>query len=301
MTFQLVLQDGVWCESSGDCQYDSGGLFISTTARKLLFTGYYDPTYIKYYNMKLRLKNVSFECAEDAVNVCGRVNNRCSDAGILMKLPGGDSHLMAYNVTPNDEFFAPYFEISDEGELIWENSMHEAVSSRAVAVKNEVKMNSSKWIERVMNPYFALYPTWTGDKELNKFTQCKKRIFGGNGGHFQSCFRSMKTGRTVLNEKEDIFEYMGNTSIVYFSEPSEGNGSLYVEGKISYHQDTYGWDGFFEYPYVYSGRSSGSDFLTLQSVSYFEDQTMLPYTLDQTELDIFLKSIPVSFPFIDGM
>lgn len=304
LTYQLVLKAGIWCDGSSrtGCSFDWGGLFITTTARKVLFTGFNDPMYIKYYNMKLKLKGISMACAENSADACGVTNYRCNDAGIVMSLPNGFKYDIAYNQTPSDKFFAPYLEVADDGEMLWENAVNEEEVSRAAAVKRDVRGNSSRWIERLVNPYFALYPSWTADRDVNKHFQCQKRTFGGPAGVFGSCLRRVRTGRKNLDDKDEIVEFMGNTTIRYFLNQDD---ALYppvpVRGKVSSRQRTYGWDGFFTYPYAYAGSTTGADALTLPDVTYFEDQVMIAYTLDQKEIDKFLCSIDFSYPLVEGI
>ena len=54
-----------------------------------------------------------------------------------MNLPNGDTYVMAFNETRMDKFFAPYLEVTEAGELLWEYSMDPEEIARAREVKND--------------------------------------------------------------------------------------------------------------------------------------------------------------------
>ena len=299
LTFKLIITNGLWCDSTSECSFDSGGLFITTTARKVLFNGYSDPSYLKYYNMKLKNKGISFSCAENAYDQCGIENYKCNDAGIIMNLPNGKTYKISINSTQVDQYFAPYLEVAETGELLWPYSMEPSDVERANAVKSDP---SVQWVEKIINPYYALYPSWDGRNDsFNQFIQCQKRVFGGNPGKFASCYRSRKTGRKNIREKDKITIFMGNTSIKYLPDESKNVSYLNVRGYLSMQQPLMGWEGFTTYPYIYNGKLVGSDINLLKEVTIFEEQLGLGYTLDQNELDIFERTLPASIPFQEGL
>jgi hypothetical protein len=166
LTFSLVIKSGLWCNSFYDCGFTDGGMFIDTTARNLLFEGVSDPTYFKYYNMKLLTKNIQFYCVEDPTDICGKPRFNCNEKGVYISLPGvAEPFKMAFNDTPADYFFAPYLEIASTGEMLWEHSINPEAVARAAVVKAN---QSIEWITQIVNPHYALYPTWNNDHELNK-------------------------------------------------------------------------------------------------------------------------------------
>lgn len=234
LTFSLLLTDGLWCLDPQDCLFNTGGPFITTTVRKLFFEGYSDPSFIKYYNVKLKIKSISFSCFEDAYDSCGNPNYHCSSKGFNLNLPNNKIVRIAYNVTSNDKFFSPYLEIAQTGEMLWPYSMDPVEVARAIKVKND----SSIWVEKILNPYFSLFPVWDSDPIYNKFVQCQKRLFGGPANNFNSCFKSVQTGRVNFHSKDDIFEYMGNGSIMYFNHNSAD--AIKLSGKAFMHQPAYG-------------------------------------------------------------
>merc|ERR1712196_101677 len=197
---------------------------------------------------------------------------------------------MTYGVTPNDKYFAPYLEISEDGSMLWEHSMDEEEVREAINVKS----NSSVHVERIINPHFAMFPAWNEGSDINRYFQCQMRSYGGVPGLFNSCERVRKTGRTQLSEKDDIVTFMGNTSLNYFF---SGNSTTFrtkaahvprpVTGKVDTWQPSYGWNGFTSYPYLWGGTSVGSDVHTLQSTSFFNEDTKLLMNLYQDELDKF--------------
>ena len=100
---------------------------------------------------------------------------------------------------------------------------------------------------------------------------------------------------------------MGNTSLNYFF---SGNSTTVrtkaahvprpVTGKVDTWQPSYGWNGFTSYPYLWGGTSVGSDVHTLQSTSFFNEDTKLLMNLYQDELDKFERDVPIEIPFFAG-
>ena len=169
----LRLRSGLWCRQPLNCDYSWGGLVTSTKVRQMLFEGYSDPTLLAYLNLKHHNDKVSFSCVNSVYppyegNCVGAVvagQLICDPTGLVMDLPAGQTKLLAYGKTPNDEYFAPYFEVvASTGELIW------AFSSSPDKVKHAAKVRASgQAIVRIVNPHWAAYPALnSGDVEFIK-------------------------------------------------------------------------------------------------------------------------------------
>eukprot|EP01038_Epipyxis_sp_PR26KG_P014212 gene14212-19069_t len=112
LTYDIPLTDGLFCDDFATCTYDHGGLVATTTARKLLFNGYTEPSILKYYDAKYSLHGVSLECEKQPYDICGTKSYSCHQgSGIRLVLPKNKSLVLNYETTPYEEFFAPFFEV----------------------------------------------------------------------------------------------------------------------------------------------------------------------------------------------
>jgi hypothetical protein len=101
------------------CDYEDGGLFTTTTVRKLLFEGFTDPSLLRFFNLLYEKDGISFECAHQPFDLCGNRNYYCDDSGVNLVLPNNKGKkLLRYGkeYLPFDEYFAPNFEITEMGK-----------------------------------------------------------------------------------------------------------------------------------------------------------------------------------------
>lgn len=85
-------QDGLWCNGLGgyaSCDFQLGGMFATTTVRKLLFNGFTEPSVLKYLNRKFESSSIRYECREHAYNICGEQQYQCSTPGLTLVLQHG--------------------------------------------------------------------------------------------------------------------------------------------------------------------------------------------------------------------
>ena len=131
-------------------------------------------------------------------------------------------------------------------------------------------------------------------------------------GLFASCDVTIKTGRQDINSKEEITLYMGNRTIRHImndsvSFPVFGKTGVYfyiffvelfllqnVHEYLGVTQEVYGWDGFYSYPYTYSGVSAGTQVHAMKIPILFDSQTMLTLALDQVEIDQYERGAHTS-------
>lgn len=138
LLIHLVLQQGLWCDSIDQCLFNLGGLFVTTSVKKVLFEGFSDPSVLKFLSLKHASDNVTFYCAANAVSACGKSNLLCNDEGIIMSLPGppsainnNNTFLLRYNTTEMDQYFAPTFYIhSQTGRMYWPFAMNATLAQQ---------------------------------------------------------------------------------------------------------------------------------------------------------------------------
>jgi hypothetical protein len=225
LAITLTLKTGQWCIDPIRCDYSMGGMFSTTSVKKVLFEGYTEPSVLKYLNLKHFSDNIHFRCVDYSSEICGVELYTCNDAGIHLQLPNGTEKLFLYGVTQNDEYFAPFFEVVSDSEMIWRNSMDPTVREYAKNVTNSLQYNNLT-ITKVFNPFWTAYPAWNTDDVIwNKYYQCQKRIFGGLPDTFISCIDTLNTGREDVADSLNIEKFMGNSSIYYFDEPIPVRGS----------------------------------------------------------------------------
>ena len=93
MTIDLKLKKGLWCSNVDNCQFESGGMFTTTTVKQLLFQGFSDPSILSYLNSKHVHHKVRFSCRENGYDHCGKELLRCNEKGIFMSLPNSSKYV----------------------------------------------------------------------------------------------------------------------------------------------------------------------------------------------------------------
>eukprot|EP01042_Synura_sphagnicola_P003325 gene3325-4117_t len=236
LVVNIILKEGLWCRSAADCDYDVGGLFITTTVTKFLFEGYFDNSVVRYLNLKHVNDGVRFICLNNQTGACGVLNYRCSDEGLVLQTQNGLTNFtLASGVTPPDQYFAPYFDVTPDGELVWSYSLDPVLAARAKELLNMYKNN----IVRVRNPIWAMYPLWNSNNStLQKYFQCQKRLADGSPNLFASCLNTIDTGLTHLINTQSTTRLQGNDSVRH------SNRSAHVTGFDSTQFGPHLWKGF---------------------------------------------------------
>lgn len=315
LTLVTALQEGLWCESASNCDFTWGGMFTRTTVDQLLFSGYTEPSLLKYMDLKYAGYNISFECVHAAYDKCGIKNYRCdNDYGVMMNLPNNKSFLFHYNETQKDSYFSPSFYVSQLGELFFpyaqdaevahysQNQLIDAGDNLIKVAKIEEALATSsvdeiaKHIVEVRNPYWTLFPAWTyNNTNFMRYLQCQKRTMSGLPFYFNSCNQTLFTGRDAINNTLDLEYYFGNDSIyslINSTRSYEVNGSTFNN-----QYPMYLWSGFASYPYTYNGRSVGANYSVHKYPSIFNKILNMQYTLSQETLQYtFQREISVTMP-----
>ena len=285
MTQNLVLTNGLWCESYTTCKFDLSGMFITTSIRKYLFEGFYDRSVLKYLNMKHNSQNISFQCTNNPYLACGIQNYACDDDGLMILLPNGSNFTLSYQSTPKDKYFAPFFEISSAGDLVWRYSMDPEEARNASLF---VGMNN---VIRVRNPIWAAYPGWThNDTTFLKYYQCLKRVYMGPPSLFQSCMHTIDTGLRHLSKTKAIVRAYGNATVLF------SNTTAQVKGFPYFQYEPHLWKGFESYPYLYQAKSIGDDYGNTQILSLFDRLHTVTMDLSQAEIASSGQSFSLRFP-----
>lgn len=173
-TKNFRLLNGLWCESSSNCDYRRGGMFTTTTLKKVLFQGFTEPSVLQYYNLKYS-SYLTYACVDDAVDHCGTESFVCSDSGVYIQTKNSTGqivykHLIKYGSTSHDEYFAPYFQITSAGEMLWLYSMNSTKATRAAKVlalyndleylKSRLNDSSSNVTIALIDELIATYPDY---------------------------------------------------------------------------------------------------------------------------------------------
>ena len=282
MTNNLRLKTGLWCSNPFSCKYDWGGFVTTTRVRNVLFEGYSEPSVLQFLNLKHTNDGISVSCRRSViVDPCAstassaRESFLCDYSGLMLTLPAGNSKILCFGQTPNDEYFAPYFEVvAASGEMIWPYAMDPAKVRHAAAVRA-----SGAKVVRMQNPNWAAYPALnTPDVEFNKFYQCQKRFYGGAPFKFNSCVNRLNTGRTDISKTMDLQVFQGNTSIYWFDTPAVVNGSFNQnQAPMAL------WDGFFGYPYIYNATQNGTRHREMKNPRIFHKTHPFNFVLAETD------------------
>lgn len=291
MTIDLKLKDGLWCSTSSTCQFNLGGMFATTSVRQLLFDGFSEPSILKYINNRYESHGIKILCRENQYDYCGVEVLSCNDKGITLYLPNGNTKNFTFGITPNEEYFAPYFVITAMGEMVWPFASDNTTATYAAFVM----LNET--VYKIPNPHFAMYPAWTStDVDFIKFYQCKKRTLGGTFLDFKDCVDTLHTGRDNYLNTLDIIKYHGNSSINHLSSDNVINGST-----VNNQFQMYLWEGFQSYPYSYLFRTAGTDVLTLKYPVIFDKLHGYRFQLSQNAFTYsWEKVVSLSFPVRDS-
>lgn len=292
----VVLKNGLWCNTYEDCDYSGGGMFINTTVTNLLFTGYSDSSMLKYLNVKHYGEGVSFTCVNEPYDECGTRNYRCDDNGIVISVKNNITNThnnltLKYKSTPHDKFFAERIYIYNN-EFLWPHSMNETEAqehSYIIATANPNNMTS------FLNVHYTMYPAWQDtDYEFAKFYQCQGRFLFGPTGLYPSCINTLNTGRENFYEVNNLMKFRGNSSLVPFDKSLELNGSINMQLR------PYLWEAFQSYPYTYNGLVEGINFLQQDKPILFNPHMHLRLKLDTTILEKWDRLKMLSWPFRDS-
>ena len=230
---------------------------------------------MKYLNLKHESDNISFQCASQPFDYCGKQRYQCDSNGLLINLPNNNTKHLLYGSTSPDEFFAPYFEIASDGEMLWPYSMNQSLVDYANFKRTVID------VVQVRNPNWVAYPAWnTLEHGFNKFIQCQKRMYSGVPNQFPSCVDTMYTGRDLINKTLSLKEYHGNSSIYFFNSSFSVNGSSEEKGQLPMHL----WSGFKSYPYLFLGQSAGPEYYKETVLYLFNKQHVLNMQLSQKTL-----------------
>ena len=219
LTVTLEEQRGLVCASPSTCDFTSGGLFITTTVRELLFEGFTDPLVLKYLNLKHAQDNISFACVDSAFasspsGSCTKSTYSCGKEGVRL-LWSNKSLDLVYGITDNNVFFSPYFYRSQDS--------------------NEMLTFMTQASIKVMNPVFALHPAWnSNDTNFLKLYQCKGNIIYSDDGVFPKCSSRVDSGLRDFRSIGEIETFHGNGSISYLQNsttPVAGRIGLYTQNE----------------------------------------------------------------------
>ena len=305
LVVDLELLDGLWCSALDTCAFLDGGMFVTTSVQKLLFEGYTEASVLKFLDLKYDESGIGFECEDDPFDSCGKKQYKCMSPGVMLTLPSGDKKLLRYENTSNEEYFAPYFIVTSESELLWPYAIDPDVAMYA-----QEKMQLVNYTQ-VTNPHFAMYPAWTAnDTAFNKHYQCQKRFLGGTPYLFNSCFDTLYTGRDNLDKTLRIQTLHGNDTIYPFAPEfvldassaayvlQNSTNSVPVTGSSINNQHAPElWTGFQAYPYNYQGLSGGVNYNTMTAPTIFDKHHGMTFTLYQKSLIFeFQRQLTVSMP-----
>lgn len=293
LTYLNNLLDGLWCADRSNCAFDQGGMFATATAQQVLFEGFTDASILYYFDKYYAPIGVSFSCQAAPYDTCGNKNYICDfTAGLVLTLPNSDRYLLAYNATPHDEYFAPYFVVKTSGEMLWPYS-----SNTTLAALHQARMitESSSTISTVRNPFWTAFPAYDNNAtDFLKYFQCQKRIFFGPPDLFSGCDHVIYTGADVLTKAAQLLKFYGNDTLQYFDaedatiRETDGvavNGTVVGGPGAGGNQlAAQGWDGFDSYPYDYLGRTAGPNFRTITEPVLFNKETAIPVKLSQSSL-----------------
>lgn len=242
-------------------------MFTTTSIKKFLFEGYYDPSITKYFNLKYQKYNVKFECLERLVlglglglcsvswklnsnpnynrnhnpnhkpypnpnprpyDSCGIQNYQCNSAGMILQLPHGKSHQLSYKNTSKDEYFTPFFVLRGNGDLIWPYSMIKSTAEYAIEI-----MKTDLSIVKLRNPIYAAYPGMNSkDKDFNKHLHRQSRILNGLPNLFSSTYDTFNTGRKNVRDTLSIEKFRGNSTITLLPKFSTRGIDLNVSAMV---------------------------------------------------------------------
>jgi hypothetical protein len=302
--YDLEFINGLWCKDAVTCQFDEGGLFVTKTIREILFEGFSDAFTLKYLNLKYSSYNISYHCTENSTLAmlsadelyCVREDFHCTN-GVYLYLPNGQKKYFKYGVTPKDEYFAPFFEVSlTKGDLLWRFSANETIAN-----DSKSRLQHEDVVE-IYNPSWAAHPDWHHDDiDFHKYIQCQKRLLFGAANMFVSCYDMINTGSKRFKRATYLEEFRGNGSIVYLKNDSNHNGELEVGGTTSMRYPAYLYDGFQNYPYIFfPDGDKSTKYFDIKTLPLFDKESSLRLDLSQTGVEFeFEKNVVLYFPIPD--
>ena len=293
LTNQLVTTSHLWCTDRKKCNFNIGGLFKATKAKKVLFEGVSDSTYLKFYNMKYKGYGINFHCREVEYDKCGTELYNCSDAGIDFHMPTGDIYNFAYKTSPTDQYyyskyFTPNITYSTvQQKILWPDSQN---PEEAIRDSNYIASAAIGDIIHLNNPHWAAFPALaSGDTEWIKFSQAQGRQFSGPPDRYKSNINRMNTGKKEFTKAHRMEAFKGNASLFYMKDSNNRHvvDGTAVDGAEALHQESFGWDGFYEYPYLYKGKTDAEFFSEELEPQAFNKILGLPFQFSQRGLDPF--------------
>jgi hypothetical protein len=294
LTSDIVLKIGLFCPSYENCEYQWGGFFVTTTAQRMLFEGYSDASALKYLELKHNELDMYFECMDEPFDTCGNKNYHCSHGGstgggFLMKAHN-NSFRMTYGITPHDKYFAPFFEFTDNGTMLWQHDMNATVREASRLLHKQVATT------QVLNPIWTAYPAWhnTSTDEWQRFLQCSMRMYGGLPDQFNSCDDTHNTGREDFDMIMNLEIFKGNDTVIFIDTEAVVNGTAYEQFPA------YLWDGFELYPYTWQGQTEGQRFLKMTTPVLYDKKHAVRLPLSQSRLEASDLSQAVSVPMRTG-
>lgn len=290
LTSDIVLKIGLFCPGYDNCDYQWGGFFVTTTAKRLLFEGYSDASVLKYLELKHSALNLYFECLDEPFDQCGIKNYHCTHGG---ETGGGfkmqvanTTFRMTYGITPHPQYFAPFMEFTDDGTMLWRHDIDPAVRAQSQALALTEK------VTQVMNPIWTAYPAWhnTTTEDWQKYFQCSMRMYSGLPDNFNSCEDTHNTGRENFDLIMNLEKFKGNYSIIFFDSEMAINGTAYQQFPA------YLWQGFEVYPYTWQQQTKGPDFFSMTNPVIYDKKHAIRLPLSQARLEDLDKSQSIFMP-----
>ena len=259
LTITLSSATGLFCSDGTNCEYNLGGLFVTTSVNSLLFSGFSDPFTLKYLDLKHRRDNISFSCVTTPYLPCGGKNYDCSDSGV--RITTWTRTIDLVNENPSiDIFFRPFFYIDSAGNLT---------------------LTTDDSHVQVMNPFWSAYSAENiMDEEFLKTYNCLGAIYFGHENEFRSCTSTVNSGASESSQLANMRAFKGNSSI------DQVASLVAVEGTSDLHAQEAPllWDAFRKYPYPYYFSYYGRKYHSIPAPSIFDDSNTLRLQYSQTQL-----------------
>ncbi|KAJ8598298.1 hypothetical protein CTAYLR_006008 [Chrysophaeum taylorii] len=303
---RVLTEDRISCDSPNDCDHAGGVMFVTHSARRLLFEGYVDRLSMKLLNSELgnfTLRCVNRSTVEHTEYCLPIENTECSDLGfeIVSALPETDP-----NYVPGVAQF------SRDGKRAFEWYRPElALNLRNLSLS--VDANSTDPSIIIKNPAFAIYPgkimepSASGDElreaatmqprttslddvvDFHKENDCLHRFLGGPKAH-ANCNVTINTGKRDLSDVRRLVEWYGNETLragVGFVSGIPVSAGLLLNS--DYQLQPFGWEGFKWLNFSYKFRYEGLDYLGNESIYVIDPDLMLVQDLERQnggDLDI---------------
>jgi hypothetical protein len=221
-TYRVLIERRTVCNDPSDCDYASGGMFVTQSVRRLLFEGYVDRVAMRLLNSELEPYNLTARCVNRSTleldEYCRPVENiECSEDGFEVSDVSGNLARFQRDGQRREEWYAPkiILNLSD--------------ISSTVGPLNVANVSASNTLT-IDNPAFAIYPgkLWVpnassyrlrrgeGDTRSLKFhkkADCDFRFLGG-AKKWGSCTTRLQTGKGNLNDVQRVAEWRGNGTLI---------------------------------------------------------------------------------------